>query len=375
MAGFAAVEEHPHAAAVLGPALAPGGSPSHAYLFHGPAGAGKRAAARAVAAALLAEGAGDPEAVAARVQRGSHPDLTWVRPSGARELLVGDVDEAVVAAAARTPFEARRRVFVIERADTMVEAAANRMLKTLEEPPAYAHLILLTDRPDEVMETVASRCQSVRFDAPPPDAVAARLEAAGAEPAAAAACARLGLGNAERAAALALGDGPALRAAAEAFAAAPLAGEAVARRAWEPLLAAARAAAAAAVDARRAEQEADLELLPRRERRKRETEHTAERRRLERRTRTATLDLGLQVAGQWHRDLACLAWGAEELVHATDRLGALRAAAPDAPDAARLRAAVELVEETRQRFAFNVDEDLACEALACRLEEALGTAA
>ncbi|MFN8132113.1 MAG: hypothetical protein U0R70_11255 [Solirubrobacteraceae bacterium] len=81
------------------------------------------------------------------------------------------------------------------------------------------------------------------------------------------------------------------------------------------------------------------------------------------------------MAGQWYRDLACLAWGAEELVHATDRLGALRAAAADAPDADRLRAAVELVEETRQRFAFNVDEDLACEALACRLEEALGTAA
>ena len=54
-------EQHPHARAVLGAALPPDGRPSHAYLFHGPAGAGKRDAARAFAAALLADGAPDPE--------------------------------------------------------------------------------------------------------------------------------------------------------------------------------------------------------------------------------------------------------------------------------------------------------------------------
>ena len=101
-----------------------------------------------------------------------HPDLTWVAPSGAAEMLVGDIDEPVVAAATRTPFEARRRVFVIERADTMNDQAANRMLKTLEEPPPFAHLVLLTDRPGDVLPTIASRCQHVRFDAPAPDDVA-----------------------------------------------------------------------------------------------------------------------------------------------------------------------------------------------------------
>ena len=75
--GLAGIEHHPHARAVLLPALAPGGRPSHAYLFHGPSGTGKRALARSFAAALLAEGAGDPGAVAERVARGSHPDLTW----------------------------------------------------------------------------------------------------------------------------------------------------------------------------------------------------------------------------------------------------------------------------------------------------------
>ena len=51
-------------------------------------------------------------------------------------MLRRDVDEAVVAAASHTPFEARYRIFVLERADTLIEQAANALLKTLEEPPS-----------------------------------------------------------------------------------------------------------------------------------------------------------------------------------------------------------------------------------------------
>src|SRR5215207_5427739 len=145
---LAGTEHHPHARAVLGAALPPEGRPSHAYLFHGPAGTGKRRVAASFAGALLSEGAPDPEAVAVRVSHRAHPDLMWVSPSGAHELLVDDV-RPVVTAAARTPFEATRRVFVIERADTMNDESANRMLKTLEEPPSFVHLLLLTDRPTE----------------------------------------------------------------------------------------------------------------------------------------------------------------------------------------------------------------------------------
>ncbi len=164
------IDAHPHARAVLGPVLQGTVGPSHAYLFHGPAGTGKRAVARAFAAALLADGARTPGTVAERVARDSHPDLTWVTPSGAAEMLVADIEEPVVAAATRTPFESARRVFVIESADAMNDQAANRMLKTLEEPPAFAHLLLLTDRREDVLATIASRCQLVRFDPLPSDA-------------------------------------------------------------------------------------------------------------------------------------------------------------------------------------------------------------
>ena len=171
-----ALEPHPHAAAVLGAALTPERGPAHAYLLHGPAGTGKREAAREFAAELLSREAPDPDNARLRVQHGSHPDLTWVAPSGAHEMLRRDVDEAVVSAAAHTPFESRWRVFVLERADTMNDEAANALLKTLEEPPPYVVLLLLTDRISQVLPTIASRCQAVRFDALGPEAMAERLQ-------------------------------------------------------------------------------------------------------------------------------------------------------------------------------------------------------
>jgi len=362
-------EHHPHAAAVLGAALAPAGAPSHAYLFHGPAGTGKRAVARAFAAELLAEGAGDPESARARVGRGVHPDLTWVTPSGAHELLVADVDEPVVAAATRTPFEARRRVFVVEAADTMNDEAGNRMLKTLEEPADYAHLILLTDRPADVLPTIASRCQPVRFDPLPEAEIVARLARHAVESAPARACARLALGDARRAAELATGEGPRLRAAAERFARAALAGE-MAARPWTELLERARRRGEAAVAELAERHAADLELIARRDRRRTETEHAERSRRLHRRLHTQTLDLGLALAGHWYRDVACVVLEAPELVRNSDRVDELAADAAGR-DPIALRQAVELVEETRQRLALNVTEELACEALGYRLEALL----
>src|SRR5918992_1234882 len=163
-------------------------------------------------AEVLAEGEDDPEAVRLRVEHGTHPDLTWVRPSGAHVMRVEDVNEPVVAAATRTPFEARRRVFVLERVDTLNDQAANRMLKTLEDPPAFVHLILLTDALGRVMETVVSRCQLVRFEPLPAARIAAMLEAEGVPAERARACARLALGNAARAQLLASAEGEELRA-------------------------------------------------------------------------------------------------------------------------------------------------------------------
>jgi DNA polymerase-3 subunit delta' len=369
------VDEHPHARAVLLPALVPPGSPSHAYLFHGPAGTGKRTVARALAAALLADGAAQPETVAARVARDAHPDLTWVTPSGASEVLVGDIDEAVVAAVAHTPFESRRRVFVIESAGSMNDQAANRLLKTLEEPPSFAHLILLADHREDVLPTIASRCQLVRFDPLSDELIGERLmglDGAAIEPERAAACARLAAGDGDLAELLAGERGSALRECAEQFVRSAL-DDRLAERRWMALLEAAKSAGAvagAAVGERLGEQ---ATLLPSKERRKYEREGVDVVRRAERRARTATLELGLRLVELWLRDLWCLAVGAPELAFACDRAAELAVDAAGR-DATALQRAVEQVRDTRLRLALNVSEELALEALAYRLANLLVSA-
>jgi DNA polymerase III subunit delta' len=367
---LAELERHHHARAVLAPALSPGGQASHAYLFYGPGGAGKRAAARAVAAELLAAGSADPAGARARVASGAHADLTWVVPSGAHEILVSDIDGPVVSAASRTPFEAGCRVFVIERVDELGDEAANRMLKTLEEPASFVHLILLSDRLAEVLPTIRSRCQLVRFDAPSVEETAASLEVLGQDSATALACARLGLGDGERARELAGAAGQALRAASESFARAAFsAGEMARVKPWSAVLEAVRFQGEDTQSQLKARKDAELELFPRKEHKRIETEWTERIRRARRRVETRALDLGLQVVALWYADLACLAWGAGDLVRNSDRLAALES--DSGADPQRLRAAVEAVEDTRLRFQLNVSEELACESLGYRLERLL----
>jgi DNA polymerase-3 subunit delta' len=115
---------------------------------------------------------------------------------------------------------------------------------------------------------------------------------------------------------------------------------------------------------------AELELYPRNERKRVQTEWAERTRRARRRAETEALDLALALASMWFSDLLRLAWGAPELIRHCDRLSELEA--DGGRDPQRLRAAVELVEDTRLRFKLNVSEELACEALAYKLESELG---
>jgi DNA polymerase-3 subunit delta' len=369
------LQRHPNALAVLEPTLAPGGAPSHAYLFYGPGGAGKREATHEIVATLLAQGAPDPASAQARALAGVHPDLTWVTPSGAHEILVADIDGPVVAAASKTPFESARRVFVIESADQLGEEAANRLLKTIEEPPSYVHLILITDRLGDVLPTIRSRCQVVRFEGPSVQEIAVELQEAGVAPQAAEAYARLGLGDAARARELSQAEGGQLRDGAQALvrssfddgsasgAAAP----------WEALLSAVRARGERVRVELEERQASELEMLPSRERKRAETEWGERVKRGRRRVETGALELALDLIESWLLDLVAIAHGAGELVRNCDRLTELRqdAGSGRGGDPKALARAVELVEDTRQRFALNVSEDLALEAMTYRLRQSL----
>jgi DNA polymerase-3 subunit delta' len=245
------------------------------------------------------------------------------------------------------------------------------MLKTLEEPASFVHIILITDRLVEVLPTIRSRCQLVRFDPPPSEEVAAAVQAAGVSRETAQACARLALGDAKRAVELADRRGQRLRVAAEEFARAALpAADPGAGKPWAGLISAVRAAGEALRSELEAQAQSELDLYPRKEQRRIATEWDERIKRARRRAETGALDLGLQLVSLWYADLAYLAWDAEDLVRNVDRVPELRADA--GLPASTLQHAVELVEDTRQRFQLNVSEELACEALAYKLQRTFG---
>ena len=358
-----ATAEQPGAQAALTAALR--GGPAHAYSFVGPTGSGKAAAARAFAAEILSIGAADPDDARRRAlaDPSPHPDLTWLVPPG-NQHLVEDVRREVIGAVAYRPFEGDRRVFVIAAADAMAEESQNALLKTLEEPPDYAHLILITAEPASLLETVRSRLAAITFQPLPPASLERRLavELPGRSEQEIAALAALAGGDLGRARLLGTPDGGRLRDHAEAAARAAIAGE-LAARPWAELLELATERGKERDKAvREAAGERAAELGKGRDatRIRRDGEEAGKR--ADRRARTEAIDLGLALVAAWYADLAAIGEGASEIVRNRDRSDRLGADAARVDPAAARRAA-EVAMDTRRRLQVNVNEDLALDAL------------
>jgi DNA polymerase-3 subunit delta' len=173
--------------------------PGHAYLLVGAAGSGVLEAARLFAARLAVDGVPDARVVDL-VRRGVYADVVEFEPEGT--FFLTEQARAVLQEAARAPVEGERKVLLLHDVDRMNEASSSHLLKTIEEPPSRTAFVLVTARPDEVLETVRSRCQRIDFDALADDAVAAALTADGVDAAAALRGARLAGGHLARARAL-----------------------------------------------------------------------------------------------------------------------------------------------------------------------------
>lgn len=143
------------------------GRASHVYLFLGSPGSGKLDAAWALAQALLCAEEAIPGACAAcddcvRVARRTHPDVHYYAPESATGYLIAQTRD-LLEDVALSPIRAKRKVYIIDRAEQLRANTANALLKTLEEPPESVTFILLGTSSDVMLPTIVSRCQCVSF--------------------------------------------------------------------------------------------------------------------------------------------------------------------------------------------------------------------
>lgn len=180
---------------------------AHAYLFEGQDGCGRRTTALALIQALFCTEPVNGDACnncthCRKLASGNHPDLHLLAPlPDKRDISIEQVRELQQILSLR-PFEANRKACLIEPAERMNEKSANALLKTLEEPPGHAIIILLTRHADLLLSTIRSRCQQIRFSPLDNDTVTELLMQQGIDAAKAALLAPLAEGSMERAAAL-----------------------------------------------------------------------------------------------------------------------------------------------------------------------------
>ncbi|MDY0087027.1 MAG: DNA polymerase III subunit delta' [Coriobacteriia bacterium] len=345
------------------------GAISHAYLFVGPAGTGKKSAARALACAILCNGdaCGACE-ICRRVKRGAHPDVRTVQPEGAANYVIEQIRD-IIHDVNLSPVEASRKIFILDAADTFNEASANAFLKTLEEPPDDVVIILLATTYDGVLPTISSRCQMIRFKRMAPEAAAALLAES------------TGAGEDETFAALAATGGVLMRA--REFLDSPMR-----RAARDHMLSLLKdlsvfdehdvlQSAKMLLTAVKAPLD-ELKTLQAEEARTRaeflgskgmKTLEERQKRQLTAREREGVAEV-LNVTESWLRDCLVLSQGAPELLVNRDETDAMQAIAAVITPAAATRA-LGAVKEARKRISYNVSPQLAVEAMLFDIREVL----
>jgi DNA polymerase-3 subunit delta' len=352
---------------------------SHAYLFSGPEGLGKTVFARELGVALVTSCQGCSVcAECQRARRGAHPDLHEVEREGPNILL--EHVKPIIADLSLRPFAASRRVWIIPEVEYLNDAAANKLLKSIEEPPAYVVFLLVTDRFERVMPTIVSRCQLVEFHPLSDPEVEDHLRRQfGLEGAEAQALARLSHGAVEHAA--------------------RLADDALGARRREEYLKYASAAVALQrggaldppaafigvlerlvqetdqrVDETLGRQVAELEQQFQDKRDLKFHQDNAEKRAKREKNRLHRLAAqdAVDLLSAWVRDLWVVACGASDVLWNCDRTGELAAAAVATPD--HYAHLLGVMDRTRKDLYLNIDQKLALQAMFARFEEVVSRA-
>lgn len=140
--------------------------PFHAYIFQGEVGVGKETMAKTFAAGLQCQSQEDKpctECVSCRqAESGNQPDIIWVTREK-MSLGVGEIREQLCNTMEIRPFSSPYKIYIVPEAEKMTEEAQNALLKTIEEPPEYGVVILLTSNINELLPTIQSRCLTLEF--------------------------------------------------------------------------------------------------------------------------------------------------------------------------------------------------------------------
>ena len=164
--GFSGIIGHADVVAHMQNAIRTG-KVSHAYILSGENGSGKRLLSGIFAMTLQCEEQGaDPCGACTSCRKalsGNHPDIIYVTHEKAGSVSVDEIREQVVNDVAIRPYESRYKIYIIDDASKMTPQAQNALLKTLEEPPSYAVIMLLAENPDALLPTIHSRCVMLRL--------------------------------------------------------------------------------------------------------------------------------------------------------------------------------------------------------------------
>lgn len=152
---------------------------SHAYILNGPEYSGKMMLAEAFAAALQCEGDGERPCMNCRScrQAADHnqPDIIYVRHEKPNTIGVDDIRTQINRDIGIKPYSSRYKVYIVDEAQKMNPQAQNALLKTIEEPPAYAVILLLTTNADQFLQTILSRCINLNLKAVREDVIREHL--------------------------------------------------------------------------------------------------------------------------------------------------------------------------------------------------------
>ena len=140
---------------------------SHAYILNGERGSGKKMLANLFATTLLCEKQGPDPCNAChschQAESGNHPDIIRVTHEKPNTISVDDIRRQVNEDIQIKPYQGPYKIYIIAEADLMTVQAQNALLKTIEEPPAYAVIFLLTENAEALLPTITSRCVMLKL--------------------------------------------------------------------------------------------------------------------------------------------------------------------------------------------------------------------